>query len=44
MLTFDRIKIFVFIIIYNYFESIYKILRDESAYYVIRAKYVQYIY
>jgi hypothetical protein len=52
MLTFDRIKIFVFIIIiiltykiiYNYFENIYKGLRDESTYYVVRVKYEQYIY
>lgn len=52
MLTFDRIIIFIFIIIliliykvlYNYLEDIYKNLREEATYYLVRAKYEPYIY
>jgi len=50
MLTLERIKIFVFLIliiliykiIYNYFEILYQELRDESMFYLTRLKYDSY--
>ena len=52
MLTFDRIIIFIFLIIiilvykiiYNYLEGIYQGLRDEASYYVVRRQYEPYIH
>ena len=52
MLTFDRIKIFVFIIsiiviykiIYNFIEKIYQGLRDEAIFFLVRSKYKPYIH
>jgi hypothetical protein len=51
MLTLDRIKIFIVLIaiiliykiIYNYFEKMYKELRDEAKYYLVRIKYDKYL-